>query len=1324
MNSRITGAILLALAGALAVGCPSVPEDAWVTTTTPIFDPTDPANPIVPQPNDLIMDPATGRVAIPTAGRSDAEAAYVEGFMNTLDGFPVNSTISCLFSAADVDPATVTDDTVQVFDVTGAIAAATKRAAPAAAAVERMAAGSFTFVVAETKHPKSGQPVTGLTLIPKGPLAHGHHYAVLVTTGVKTTTGAAIGSSFLANLLKSRSPLVDADGLRTVLQGSLTDKDAAQLEPARALVDAALTALEAADPAFARDQVAQAWTFGTQTASVAEFDPVSNVVPQPNDMVRGPDGKLAIPTAGLPDALAELYTWMNLQDGFSVTSVPQVSLTRPAKASTVLLPGEGVTAPTMAFVDVSVVPPAAVPATVAIDETDGRIVRLLPAARLTQGHTYLVALSRRIVTVEGDATYGLTPSPAMALLLLEEPLVIDGANQVSLFLGDADATRLEGFRQALAPALTALDAVGFPRTDLASVFAFTTMTTAENLYDPTTRTIPFPNDLVKGPDGLLALPVAPDASPAEQELIGWLNTLDGFTHLQRGYVDFTAPIDPATVEKAFLFVKIDGLSGLPTPALAASAQPGASRVDITPTQPLAPGSIYAVVVSHDLKAADGTDLVEANVIRLLKSTVPLADPQGHSLLPGVVPDADAKMLELNRKVLTPLLDGLAAFGTPREKILSFWVFTTHSHGEALYDPTLPLLPLPNDVLLTRDEQMRVTGVNLPIPDDASEIEKAFLGGLRKLDGFSALTVSTAAFTRELDPATIVPFGGSGPLLQHAADFATLTVGLADITAIVKNPDSTEALAQLKVLGADQAVLAADGGNLVVAPQPGFPFDGGHTYMALVLGGWKDVAGTPTYAGLDTTDRSGLEPSPIFLMARSANRLVNDLGQSYVSVLDDGTAALLETLRQSYEPLFTKLNDLLQVPRERALLLWTFTVQGILEPLAALRSALKDAPYADGAAPLAGDVRRPTEVLPPGTAYSNLLAVVVDGSFEGHLLLGKADFTNPAKPVLEPFQQNADGSPKWSTDKDHPLLRVPFVLAIPKGPVPTGGWPVVLFQHAMGRDKGDVWTLANELAGAGFAVLALDAVWHGGRGLPGVDPATLYMTPDPFVTRDHYRQTVLDQLELVRLLLSGTLEGWLSQHDASSLLPADPNLLAGDVYYVGMSLGAQLGAAFAAVEPSVKALVLNVPGGHLTKMLADSPDPSFRGVIDTLLQQAGVAEASAEGRQLIAALQWALDPSDPVNYLAHVCAKPLAGHAKVPVLVQRAANDEFIVPAITDEIVKTVENDGCVGQVQDTTYPGACHAFLMECAGEGTEVKTSRADAIQELVEFLVAKRGQ
>ena len=96
----------------------------------------------------------------------------------------------------------------------------------------------------------------------------------------------------------------------------------------------------------------------------------------------------------------------------------------------------------------------------------------------------------------------------------------------------------------------------------------------------------------------------------------------------------------------------------------------------------------------------------------------------------------------------------------------------------------------------------------------------------------------------------------------------------------------------------------------------------------------------------------------------------------------------------------------------------------------------------------------------------------------------------------------------------------------------------------------------------------------------------------------------------------------------------------------------------------------------------------------------------------------------MNYLAHVCSKPLDGHAKVPVLVQRAANDEFIVPAIGDEIVKTLENEGCVGQVQQTTYPGACHAFLLYCEGEGSEVKNSRADAIEELVQFLVAKRGQ
>jgi|GEM_PF-3606392 len=1315
MSSRVGRGALLVLAGALAVACPSVPAEDWTLRTTPIFDPTDPANPIVPQPNDLVMDPATGHVAIPVGSlRTDTEVAYVTGFMNTLDGFPVNSTISCLFSAADVDAASVTDETVQVYDVTAAVAAALAGEAPPSPGARRLAAGSFTYVVAETTHPVSKLPVSGLTLIPRKPLDPGRRFAVLVTTGVTTTGGEPVAAGFVGNLIKSRSPLVDANGLRTVLQSSLTDQDAAKLEPARAVNDAALTAIEGVDATLTRDRVALVWTFPTHSASVAQFDPLNNVVPQPNDMVRGADGTLDVPTAGLPEALAELYAWMNEHDGFSVTSVPEVRLTRQAKADTVLLPADGVAAPTVAFVDVTALPPENVEATLELGSTG--LVRLHPTRRLTQGHTYLVALSRRIVTLEGGREYALLPSPVQAFLLLDEPLSSGDENQVPTFLGAADAAQLEGFRQKTAQALPLLASLGLPAEDLASVFAFTTMSAAENVYDPTANTIPFPNDLIKMGDTLM-LPLAEDASPAEKELVTWMKTLDGFSHLQHGYVDFTAPIDAATVEKAFVFVKIAGTAGLPTQALAASAAPGASRVDIAPTQALEPGTIYAVVVTHDLKAADGTDLVEANLVRLLKSEVPLVSEDGQNQLPGVLDDFNANLLEENRKKLAPLLDGLAAFGTPRDEVLAFWVFSTHTRGEALFDPTLSLVPFPNDLLLARDAEMHVVGVDLPIPADASELEKQFLSGLRKLDGFSALATPAAAFSKELDSATVTTFGASGSIVQHLADFADLSVGVADITAVVKNPDSTAALGQVKVLGPDQALLATAGKQLVIAPQPGFPFEGGHTYMALVLD------------GLDTADASGIEPSPIFVMARSANRLVNDVGQSYVSALDDATAAMLEMLRQNYQPMFDALaGDFLKVPRERVRLFWTFTVQGITEPLAALRSALKDAPYADGSAPITGTVMKPGAAfgqLPEGTSTTHLRALVPDGSIEGHLLLGAADFTNPAKPKLAPFQFAADGTPAWSTDKTHPQGRIPFQLAIPTGDVPAGGFPVVLFQHGMTRDKSDMWTLADRLAAQGFAVLAIDAVWHGGRAMPGVSPDKLYMVPDPFVARDHYRQTVLDQFEVVRLLKGGNLESWLAEHDDANALPLNtPNLLSGDVYYVGMSLGAQLGSAFAAVEPGVKAVVLNVPGAHLTKMLAESPDPGFSSVISTLLQQAGVTAGTPAAAQLIATLQWALDPSDPVNYLAHLCAKPLDGHSSLPVFVQRASDDEFIVPAITDEIVKTLENESCVGDVQVDTYLDSCHAFLIGCVDDGAQGKTERERARQAIVDFLVAQRAQ
>src|SRR5688572_17714456 len=75
-------------------------------------------------------------------------------------------------------------------------------------------------------------------------------------------------------------------------------------------------------------------------------------------------------------------------------------------------------------------------------------------------------------------------------------------------------------------------------------------------FDPDAKVIPMPSDVLRdAAAGRLDLPADdPALTPAERELYTFLNTLDGWSSASPATVDFTAPIDPATVTASTLSI--------------------------------------------------------------------------------------------------------------------------------------------------------------------------------------------------------------------------------------------------------------------------------------------------------------------------------------------------------------------------------------------------------------------------------------------------------------------------------------------------------------------------------------------------------------------------------------------------------------------------------------------------------------------------------------------------------------------------------------------------------------------------------------------------
>jgi hypothetical protein len=179
----------------------------------------------------------------------------------------------------------------------------------------------------------------------------------------------------------------------------------------------------------------------------------------------------------------------------------------------------------------------------------------------------------------------------------------------------------------------------------------------------------------------------------------------------------------------------------------------------------------------------------------------------------------------------------------------------------------------------------------------------------------------------------------------------------------------------------------------------------------------------------------------------------------------------------------------------------------------------------------------------------------------------------------------------------------FNLVLPSGPKPAAGWPVAIFGHGSTDAKDSDYSQVNVaavMASHGIATITINAVGHGlgplgtltvmrgpadgdpvtfpsgGRGIDqnqdhSIDANEGLATAPPrtiLLTTDGIRQTAADLMQLVRVIEVGV------DVDGDGVPDLDPS----HIYYFGHSLGGFYGSALLAVDPSLRAGVLNADGG--------------------------------------------------------------------------------------------------------------------------------------------------
>lgn len=508
-----------------------------------------------------------------------------------------------------------------------------------------------------------------------------------------------------------------------------------------------------------------------------------------------------------------------------------------------------------------------------------------------------------------------------------------------------------------------------------------------------------------------------------------------------------------------------------------------------------------------------------------------------------------------------------------------------------------------------------------------------------LDGFSTSSVIRARFGSALDESSLT--ADAIRLLEVTIDDSTRwIVGVKRELVMGTNATSADFIAR----------VATDGKGSVLELSPLKPLSPSTAqetigYLIILTDAMRTANGAAIEADLDYKRfRSQRFPCP-----RSDDRRARETCQAISSQL--------------------KTAESLGIERNRIAMTFAFSTQSTADTLRVLARA-----DVTPAQPIAGH--------DTGMTTSD-----IDSSLLGHARLHQGTLQAPYYSALPsasnptaPLTGSWSGTPSPLDASSRYLTRfnptpvatatpsLPLLLTVPNerskggGVKPAKGWPVVIFQHGLRRNRLDSLALADSFADAdadlgtpgvqGYVVASIDLPLHGvsdtsnpfydARNERTFDLDLMNnekLTPAPdnkvdasgshFVTltslltmRDNLRQSVSDLLTLVRSLPHLDLDG----DGAGDIDPMR-------IHFVGHSLGGIVGGVFLATAPrhELRTGELVAAGGGLARTLFDSPElgPSLKNA----LAAQGIEEGTAEFAERLRDMQAIMDSGDPHNFIA-------------------------------------------------------------------------------------------
>ncbi|HIP80933.1 MAG TPA: lipase [Leucothrix mucor] len=534
-------------------------------------------------------------------------------------------------------------------------------------------------------------------------------------------------------------------------------------------------------------------------------------------------------------------------------------------------------------------------------------------------------------------------------------------------------------------------------------------------------------------------------------------------------------------------------------------------------------------------------------------------------------------------------------------------FTTEPSPTAVFSPA-DGGPTTNNLLFAGS-----TDGTLNIPNDAAN-PNPIITALNTLDGFSTTNPIATTFGTPLDAASLV-VGDS----IHVFEVTTTAAGV--VTGVVAELAPNEITA-----------VATGTENKTLALLPLRPLKESTTYMVVLTNGIKDAEGLSA------------KSSSTYLLLKSA-----------LEIPDSATSnpAQLAQLR-ALRPMVNAMESAVATPPEGVdavapnsiVLSWAFTTQSITPTLDAVAENATA-----GTLTVAPTGATPKTFIPTSAGISD----VYIGTLDAPYFLKEPSATDPLA-GLTSYWKGVGGS---NLTRFNPTavatgtMTMPVMLTIPKetddNPKPDAGWPIVMYQHGITRVRTDMLIYADNLAKAGFALVAIDLPMHG-----ITDPSSPFMadnTPFPNDREQTFNMDFVNNttgaagpdgniddsgrhfINLSSLLTSrdNMRQGVSNLLTLRRSLGNIPNINADKVGFIAHSLGGVVGATYLGVETIPTPSSLMTMGGGISAIVENSG--SFGPPVIAGLAAQGVTGDSL--RRFFIAAQAILDPADPLNFASSI-----------------------------------------------------------------------------------------